>query len=96
MMAAAGLFTLGFGGTFTALGAIASWLGAALLGHKLALVQVAGVFVAAMGVVTVLGGGLLGLAREWRLVAPHRVPLGSEQHPVPWTGSWSIRSCRCG
>jgi hydrogenase/urease accessory protein HupE len=19
-----------------------------------------------------------------------------EQHPVPWTDSWSIRSCRCG
>lgn len=75
-MAAAGLFTLGFGGTFTALGASASWLGAALLGHKLVLVQVAGVFVAAMGVATVLGGGLPGLARERRPVALHRVPRG--------------------
>ncbi len=75
-MAAAGLFTLGFGVTFTALGASASWVGAALLGHQLVLVRAAGAFVAAMGLATLLGGTVPGLARERRLVALHRVPRG--------------------
>jgi len=75
-MAAAVLFTLGFGVTFTALGASASWAGAAVLGNRLVLIRIAGVFVAAMGVATVLGAGVPGLARERRLIALHRVPRG--------------------
>jgi cytochrome c-type biogenesis protein len=75
-MAAAGLFVLGFGATFTAMGASASWIGATVLGNRPLLVQVAGLLIAAMGVATVLGAGLPGLARERRLVALHRVPRG--------------------
>jgi cytochrome c-type biogenesis protein len=75
-MVAAGLFVLGFGATFTALGASASWLGATLLGNRPVLVQAAGLLVAAMGVATMLGAGLPGLAGERRLVALHRVPRG--------------------
>jgi cytochrome c-type biogenesis protein len=75
-MTAAGLFTLGFGLTFTALGASASWLGWALLSNRPVLVRVAGLLVAAVGVATVLGAGVPGLARERRLLALHRVPRG--------------------
>ncbi len=75
-MVAAGLFTLGFGATFTALGASASWLGAALLGNRFLLVRAAGVVVAGMGLATLLGAGVPGLARERRLVALHRLPRG--------------------
>jgi cytochrome c-type biogenesis protein len=75
-MTAAGLFTLGFGLTFTALGASASWLGWALLTNRPVLVRGAGVLVAAVGVATVLGAGIPGLARERRLLALHRVPRG--------------------
>jgi len=75
-MTAAGLFVLGFGATFIALGASASWFGAALLGARPTLVRVGGVFVAAMGLATMLGAGVPGLRRERRLVALHRVPRG--------------------
>jgi cytochrome c-type biogenesis protein len=75
-MVAAGLFVLGFGATFTALGASASWVGAIVLGNRPMLVQAAGLLVAAMGVATVLGAGIPGLARERRLIALHRVPRG--------------------
>jgi cytochrome c-type biogenesis protein len=75
-MAAAGLFVLGFGATFTALGASASWLGAALLAQQPLLLRAAGLLVAAMGVATMLGVGIPGLAGERRLVALHRVPRG--------------------
>jgi cytochrome c-type biogenesis protein len=75
-MTAAGLFTLGFGLTFTALGASASWLGWALLTNRPVLVRAAGVLVAAVGAATVLGAGVPGLARERRLLALHRVPRG--------------------
>jgi cytochrome c-type biogenesis protein len=61
-MVAAGLFVLGFGATFTALGASASWIGAAVLGNRPLLVQAAGLLVAAMGVATMLGAGIPGLA----------------------------------
>jgi cytochrome c-type biogenesis protein len=74
-MVAAGLFVLGFGATFTAMGASASWIGATLLGNRPVLVQAA-VLVAAMGVATMLGAGIPGLAGERRLVALHRVPRG--------------------
>jgi cytochrome c-type biogenesis protein len=75
-MAAAGLFVLGFGVTFTALGASASWLGAALLANRPVLLRVGGLLVAAMGVATMVGAGLPGLSGERRLVALHRVPRG--------------------
>jgi cytochrome c-type biogenesis protein len=75
-MTAAALFTLGFGLTFTALGASASWLGWALLSNRPVLVRIAGLLVAAVGVATVLGAGIPGLARERRLLALHRVPRG--------------------
>jgi cytochrome c-type biogenesis protein len=75
-IAAAGLFVLGFGATFTAMGASASWLGAALLTNRPVLTQAAGLLVAVMGVATMLGAGLPGLAGERRLVALHRVPRG--------------------
>ena len=75
-MTAAGLFTFGFGLTFIALGASASWLGWALLTNRPMLVRAAGVLVAAVGVVTVLGAGIPGLARERRLLALHRMPRG--------------------
>ena len=75
-MVAAGLFVLGFGATFTAMGASASWLGAALLTNRPVLTQAAGLLVAAMGLATILGAGLPGLAGERRLVALHRVPRG--------------------
>jgi cytochrome c-type biogenesis protein len=75
-MVAAGLFVLGFGATFTALGASASWLGAALLANQPALLRAAGLLVAAMGVATILGAGLPGLSGERRLVALHRLPRG--------------------
>ena len=75
-MAAAGLFVLGFGATFTALGASASWLGAALLANRPLLLRAAGLLVAAMGVATILGAGLPWLSGERRLVPLHRVPRG--------------------
>jgi cytochrome c-type biogenesis protein len=75
-MTAAGLFTLGFGLTFTALGASASWLGWALLTNRPVLVRAAGVLVAAVGAATLLGAGVPGLSRERRLLALHRVPRG--------------------
>ncbi len=75
-MVAAGLFVLGFGATFTALGASASWLGATLLANQPVLLRAAGLLVAAMGVATLLGAGLPGLSRERRLVALHRLPRG--------------------
>ena len=75
-MTAAGLFTLGFGATFTALGASASWLGGVLLSSRPGLVRGAGVLVAAVGLLTVLGAEPRVLARERRLLALHRVPRG--------------------
>jgi len=75
-MAAAGMFTLGFGVTFTALGASASWLGAVLLANQPVLGRAAGLLVAAMGAATMLGAGIPGLAGERRLVALHRLPRG--------------------
>jgi cytochrome c-type biogenesis protein len=75
-MLAAGMFVLGFGATFTAMGASASWIGATLLGNRPVLMQAAGLLIAAMGVATVLGTGIPGLTRERRLVALHRVPRG--------------------
>jgi cytochrome c-type biogenesis protein len=76
-MVAAGLFVLGFGATFTALGASASWLGAAaLLANQPLLLRAGGLLVAAMGLATILGAGLPGLAGERRLVALHRLPRG--------------------
>jgi cytochrome c-type biogenesis protein len=75
-MAAAGLFVLGFGVTFTALGASASWLGAALLANRPLLLRAAGLLVAAMGVATIVGAGLPLLSGERRLVPLHRVPRG--------------------
>jgi len=75
-MVAAGLFVLGFGATFTALGASASWLGAVLLTNQPLLLRAGGLLVAAVGVATMLGAGLPGLAGERRLVALHRVPRG--------------------
>jgi len=76
VLAAAGLFTLGFGATFTALGASASWLGGLLLAGRPGLVRAAGVLVAAVGVVTLLGAEPRLLGRERRLVALHRIPRG--------------------
>ena len=75
-MVAAGLFVLGFGATFTALGASASWLGAVLLTNQPLLLRAGGLLVAAVGVATMLGAGLPGLSGELRLVALHRVPRG--------------------
>jgi cytochrome c-type biogenesis protein len=75
-MRAAALFTVGFGATFTALGASASWLGAALLAGRPALVRAAGALVVAVGVTTVLGTAPGVLAGERRLLALHRVPRG--------------------
>jgi cytochrome c-type biogenesis protein len=75
-MVAASLFTLGFGATFTALGASASWLGAAFLHNQPVLVRAAGVLVVAMGLATALGAGVPGLSRERRLIALHRIPRG--------------------
>jgi cytochrome c-type biogenesis protein len=76
-MVAAWLFVLGFGATFTALGASASWLGAALLANQPVLLRAAGLLVAAMGVATMLGAGIPGLSGERRLVALHRLPRGA-------------------
>src|SRR6266487_4566310 len=75
-MRAAALFTVGFGVTFTALGASASWLGAALLASRPSLVRAAGALVVAVGVLTVAGAEPRVLARERRLVALHRIPRG--------------------
>ncbi len=78
-MTAAVLFTVGFGVTFTALGASASWLGGLLLGSRPVLVRVAGVLVAVAGLATVVGAGPRWpgvLARERRLIALHRLPRG--------------------
>jgi cytochrome c-type biogenesis protein len=75
-MTAAGLFTLGFGVTFTALGASASWLGAVLLAGRPGLIRAAGVLVAAVGALTVAGAEPRVLARERRLLRLDRVPRG--------------------
>jgi cytochrome c-type biogenesis protein len=75
-MTAAALFTVGFGVTFTALGASASWLGAALLASRPGLVRGAGVLVVAVGVLTVAGVEPRVLARERRPLALHRVGRG--------------------
>ena len=69
-LAAAGLFTLGFGVTFTALGASASWLGGLLL-------RGAGLLVGTVGLLTVMSAEPRVLARERRLLALHRIPRGS-------------------
>jgi len=75
-MTAAGLFTAGFGVTFTALGASASWLGAALLAGRPGLIRAAGALVVAVGVLTVVGAEPRVLARERRLLRLDRVPRG--------------------
>ncbi len=75
-MRAAALFVVGFGATFTALGASASWLGATLLASRPSLVRAAGVLVVAVGALTVAGAEPRVLARERRLLALHRVPRG--------------------
>jgi cytochrome c-type biogenesis protein len=75
-MTAAALFTLGFAATFTALGASASWIGAALLSSRPGLIRAAGLLVAAVGVMTVLGAEPRLLARERRLVGLHRIRRG--------------------
>jgi len=75
-MTAAGLFTVGFGVTFTALGASASWLGAELLASRPGLIRAGGVLVAAVGVLTVAGAEPRVLARERRLLRLDRVPRG--------------------
>ena len=79
-MFAAGLFTLGFGATFTVLGVSASWVGGALLRNLPVLVRAAGVLVAAMGVVTLLGT---------------TVPLLAAGGPTERTSSSTPRSGRC-
>jgi cytochrome c-type biogenesis protein len=76
VMRAAALFVGGFGVTFTALGASASWLGATLLASRPGLVRAAGVLVVAVGVLTVAGAEPRVLARERRLLALHRIPRG--------------------
>ncbi len=75
-MTAAALFALGFAATFTALGASASWVGAALLASRPNLIRGAGLLVATVGVMTVLGAEPRLLARERRLVRLHRIPRG--------------------
>jgi cytochrome c-type biogenesis protein len=75
-MTAAVLFTIGFGATFTVLGASASWLGAALLASRPGLVRAAGGLVVAVGALTVAGAEPRLLARERRLLRLDRVPRG--------------------
>jgi cytochrome c-type biogenesis protein len=75
-MLAAGLFTVGFGLTFTALGASASWIGAALLASRPGLIRAAGALVVAVGLLVVVGAEPRLLVRERRLLALHRVPQG--------------------
>ena len=69
-LTAAGLFTLGFGVTFAALGASASWLGGLLL-------RGAGLLVGTVGLLTVMSAEPRVLASEPRLLALHRIPTGS-------------------
>ena len=52
ILGSAALFVLGFATVFTGLGASASLLGSVLLTNRLLLIRVAGVFVIAMGLVT--------------------------------------------
>ncbi len=75
-MTAAVLFTVGFGVMFTALGATASWLGAALLAGRPGLIRASGVLVVAVGALTVAGAEPRVLARERRPLALHRIPMG--------------------
>lgn len=64
---AAALFVLGFTIVFIALGATASQLGALLLGYRLPMARVAGIFIAAMGVFLILEGrvGFFSRSGEW-------------------------------
>lgn len=76
MLAAAGLFVLGFSLVFTALGAGASSLGALLLEHRLLLDRLAGV------AIVVLGLFVLGLVRLPPLMREGR-PLMERVRPGP-------------
>src|SRR3970040_1011830 len=58
LLGSASLFVLGFATIFTGMGASASLLGSTLLTNRLLLTRVAGVFVVAMGLVT------MGVLRE--------------------------------
>jgi len=96
VMAAAALFILGFGATFTALGATASALGGLLLGNRPGLVRAAGILVAVVGATTITGAEprLLGLGRERRLVAVHRIPRGPA-FAVPLGAAFALGSTPC-
>jgi cytochrome c-type biogenesis protein len=72
--AAALLFVTGFALTFTAMGAGASAIGGTVLRHRDGLTKVAGVFVIAMGLVTIGALRIPFLMREGRLL--RRAPAG--------------------
>lgn len=76
MLAAAGLFVLGFSVVFTALGAGASSLGALLLEHRLLLDRLAGIAIVALGLF------VLGLVRLPLLMREGR-PLMERVRPGP-------------
>ena len=90
-LVAAALFVLGFSFVFIVLGATASVLGALLVSYRLPVAQLAGVFIAAMGVVLVLEGrvGFLSRGGDWsRMLAGGRLwtaaPLGAA-FAITWT-----------
>ena len=90
-LTAAALFVAGFSLVFVALGATASELGALLLAYRLPLVQVAGVFILAMGLLLLLEGriGLLSRGGDWsRWLAGGRLstaPLLGAAFAITWT-----------
>lgn len=90
-MAAALLFVAGFSIVFMALGATASELGSLLLGYRLRLYQIAGVFILLMGLALLLEGRIGWLARggDWSRRWAHgqlwaALPLGAS-FAITWT-----------
>jgi cytochrome c-type biogenesis protein len=75
-LGAAGLFVIGFATVFTALGAVASGLGEALIQHRVLLQRAAGL------VIVLLGAFLLGLVRLPPLLREGR-PLLARARPGP-------------
>jgi len=90
-MAAALLFVAGFSIVFMALGATASELGSLLIGYRLRLYQIAGVFILLMGLALLLEGRIGWLARggDWSRRWAHgqlwaALPLGAS-FAITWT-----------
>jgi len=91
LLGSASLFVLGFATIFTGLGASASLLGSTLLTNRLLLTRVAGVFVVAMGLVTmgVLRVPLLSREARFEMRRIRPGPLGAFPLGMAFAFGWA-------